>query len=82
MMKSGFYYANPERKNPIKNLKILFKPKITIKNLKKSIIIKARSFGIFRVFGAWAGGQYHDFAINMKEQGLSRSDTEENHRKT
>ena len=50
-MKSGFYYTNPERKNPIKNLKILFKPKITIKNPKNAIIIKTRIFGFFRVFG-------------------------------
>ena len=52
-MKSGFYYTNPERKNPIKNLKILFKPKITIKWPKNAIIIKTRIFGFFRVFGPY-----------------------------
>ena len=38
-MKSGFYYTNPERKNQIKNLKILFQYKITIKMQKNAIII-------------------------------------------
>jgi hypothetical protein len=38
-MKSGFYYANPERENPIKMMKILFEYKITIKIPKNTIII-------------------------------------------
>ena len=50
-MKSGFYYANPEREDPIKNLKVLFKHKITIKNLKNLIIVKTRIFGIFGFLG-------------------------------
>ena len=35
MMKSGFYYTNPERKNPIKNLNLLFKYNFTHKMAKK-----------------------------------------------
>ena len=39
MMKSGFYYTNPKRENPIKPLNLLFKDNFTIKLPKMAIII-------------------------------------------
>ena len=39
MMKSGFYYTNPKRKNPNKPLNLLFKHNFTIKLQKITIII-------------------------------------------
>ena len=38
-MKSGFYYTNPERKNPIKPLNQLFKYNFTIKLPQMAILI-------------------------------------------
>ena len=76
-MKSGFYYTNPERKNPINNLKILFKPKITIKLPKNAIIIITRIFGFFRVFFGFLGpigpvfGPYRPaFKLHFNNLGL------------
>ena len=67
IMKSGFYYTNPERKNPIKMIKILFKGIFTIKWPKNAIIIITRIFGFFRVFGmscapaGWLAGWLADW---------------------
>jgi hypothetical protein len=40
-MKSGFYYTNPERGNPIKPFEILFKYNFTIRRQKNAMIIMA-----------------------------------------
>ena len=50
-MKSGFYYVNPERKNPIKMIKILFEYNFTIKRPKNTIIIKTQIFWIVGFLG-------------------------------
>ena len=39
IMKSGFYYTNPKRKNPIKPLNQLFKYNFTMKYQKVAIIV-------------------------------------------
>ena len=76
-MKSGFYYTTPERKKSIKNLKILFKPKITIKWPKNAIIIITRIFGFFRVFGPYRPrfGPYRPRFVHsqvLKQQNTGR----------
>ena len=50
IMKSAFYYTNPERKDPIKNLEILFKYNFIIKWPNNAIIIMAMIFHWYDAF--------------------------------